>query len=75
VKMAITPKKFKELQQDNERLLERCNELEDLVAKQNKYIATFELQNWISNDYKKELMYKDKRILQLKAEIEELNRL
>jgi hypothetical protein len=73
--MAITPKKFKELQQDNERLLERCNELEDLVAKQNKYIATFELQNWISNDYKKELMYKDKRILQLKAEIEELNRL
>jgi predicted RNase H-like nuclease (RuvC/YqgF family) len=73
--MAITPKKFKELQQDNERLLERCNELEDLVVKQNKYIATFELQNWISNDYKKELLYKDKRILQLKAEIEELNRL
>jgi len=73
--MAISPRKFNELQQDNERLLERCNELEDLVVKQNKYIATFESENWISNDYKKELTYKDKRILQLRTEIEELKRL
>lgn len=63
----ISPKKHYELEADHKELLKKYNAMEE-------YVKTFESGNWISNNYKQELVLKDKRILELLKEIEVLRK-